>query len=707
MRDQGLVHLLGGGRVAGDGLDPSGQLGIRQEESGSLGRRAGRGLLLLLVGRLLRRLAIDDGRDRTRRLGGSGSGFGGLDLAARADVADARGVVAGRDRQGLLGLGRLLQEVGHRGHPVRRDVLEDLEHLGPSFEVADAELGVPHGLLDQVLARHHQARQPSAVGPLGRGLGLDLLADVGPVDLLGGHRPELLVGLVELHLAVADLERLAVPLAQLLGQPDGVLLGAEDEQGVGRRDDPRPARQVILDEDPEGDRLRLDPERLRRESTRDFQGLLVGAAGHQDPVAGRGRSDALGVEPLPGQADSLDAEIVLGVDLEVEQLGVDHDLLTRQILDHQARGLVVAAGDLERERLLAGQAEAVAPAELEVARAVDRDRRARRRHALGRLRDAINPGRGQLAPGGRRERRVDAFDQGDRAAPDVLLHRAGPAEVLGEGDAGHDRGQLGSEHRLDLDDPRSVAHADLDLGVGDLRGELEVVLAVDQLRDHGRAVADPGLGLGGPLGGRLGERHREDERLAVRDHDLVGERLQGGEGVSRGVIPGGDEPLEGVRCRRRDHREQSDRDRGGDGQQAHPELVARGRHGVAEVALLGVERDLLDRRLDEPARPSLLGIVVGELDHAEQLVADPGVLAGQEPCELLGQALAPDPSIEGIRDDRAGQGDEAEKARARPIRRVPEPVEDVHRQEGRDDAEGRRAGSLDGLDGPDPTTEVV
>ena len=51
------------------------------------------------------------------------------------------------------------------------------------------------------------------------------------------------------------------------------------------------------------------------------------------------------VDALPLDADALDAEIVLGLDLEAEQLGVEHDLLAGQVLAGERRGLVVAAGD--------------------------------------------------------------------------------------------------------------------------------------------------------------------------------------------------------------------------------------------------------------------------------------------------------------------------------------------------------------------------
>ena len=59
------------------------------------------------------------------------------------------------------------------------------------------------------------------------------------------------------------------------------------------------------------------------------------------------------VDALPFHADALDAEIVLGPDLEAEELGVEDHLLSRQVLAGEARRLVLAAVDREGERLLA------------------------------------------------------------------------------------------------------------------------------------------------------------------------------------------------------------------------------------------------------------------------------------------------------------------------------------------------------------------
>ena len=192
----------------------------------------------------------------------------GLAAAPGADLAGRRALVGGRVHGELRGGRRLLQEVGHRGHPVGGDVLEDLEHLGPLLQVADAELGVAHRLPDQVLARDDEARQATAVGPLGVGLVLDPLPVLVAVELLRRELAELLVRLEELPLAVAHLQRLPVPLAQLLGEPDRVLLGVEDVERVGRRVDPGAAREVVLGEDAKRDRLRLDPQRLARRRCR-------------------------------------------------------------------------------------------------------------------------------------------------------------------------------------------------------------------------------------------------------------------------------------------------------------------------------------------------------------------------------------------------------------------------------------------------------
>ena len=106
--------------------------------------------------------------------------------------------------------------------------------------MADAELRIAHRLLNEVFAGDDQVGQPPAVGPLGSGLVLDPPAGLGPVELVGRKGPQLLVGLEELHLPVAHLQRLAMPLAELLGQPDRVLLGVQDVEACRWAN--RPAR---------------------------------------------------------------------------------------------------------------------------------------------------------------------------------------------------------------------------------------------------------------------------------------------------------------------------------------------------------------------------------------------------------------------------------------------------------------------------------
>jgi hypothetical protein len=146
----------------------------------------------------------------------------------------------------------LLQEVGHIRHAVGRDVFEDLQHLGPFFQMANAEFWVPQGLPDQFLAVGGQARKATTIGPLSGRLRLDLPAGLRSIQLLGREQPQLLIGVMELHLAVAHFERLPVPFAHLLGQPDRVLLGAQDMEHIGGRIDPLAARKIVFGKQPHG-----------------------------------------------------------------------------------------------------------------------------------------------------------------------------------------------------------------------------------------------------------------------------------------------------------------------------------------------------------------------------------------------------------------------------------------------------------------------
>ena len=59
------------------------------------------------------------------------------------------------------------------------------------------------------------------------------------------------------------------------------------------------------------------------------------------PLAGVLNDRAL--DSAPFEADPLDAEIVLGLDLEAERLGIEHDLLPGHVFAGQGRRLIVAA----------------------------------------------------------------------------------------------------------------------------------------------------------------------------------------------------------------------------------------------------------------------------------------------------------------------------------------------------------------------------
>ena len=241
-----LLGRLLGGLLAGLGLADDGGDGKPQRRGGGLAllRRSG----CELAWRLLRGFHVDDARH--------GGVAGLLRLAAflaatagrRADLTDRRGIVGPLGRRGdTLGLRGLFQQIGHRRHPVGRDVAQDLEHLGPLVEMADADLRIASGLAEQAFAGLGQIGQPPAVDALGVGLAL---RSAGAFPACRARRAtvarsRLLVSYSR-QLAVADLQRLAMPAGELLGDPDRVLIGVEDEQrvrrGVDRAGDPDNSR---------------------------------------------------------------------------------------------------------------------------------------------------------------------------------------------------------------------------------------------------------------------------------------------------------------------------------------------------------------------------------------------------------------------------------------------------------------------------------
>src|SRR5262245_8366675 len=258
--------------------------------------------------------------------------------------------------------------------------------------MADAQLRVAHRLLDQVFTAHDQIREPSAVGPLGHCLVLDPAAGLCTIELLRRERPQLLIRLEKLQLTVAHLQRLAMPLAELLGEPDRMLFGIEHVESVDRRVDSRSTWEIVLGEDSQLDRLGLDPQRLGRERAADLQRLLVIAAGRENALAPGWRLDDRVFNSLPFHANALDPEVILRLDLEIEHLGIKNDFLPRQSLACERRGLIFPAVDREHERGLALQPEAVSPSKLERSHTVNLRERARDPVPLGLASLAINLG---------------------------------------------------------------------------------------------------------------------------------------------------------------------------------------------------------------------------------------------------------------------------------------------------------------------------
>ena len=90
-----------------------------------------------------------------------------------------RSRLRGIRRQRLAGLCRLLQQVGDARHPVRRDVLQHLQHLGPLFQVPDPQFGIAGRLPQQVFSRRGECRKSPAIRPLGGRLRLQPPERVG------------------------------------------------------------------------------------------------------------------------------------------------------------------------------------------------------------------------------------------------------------------------------------------------------------------------------------------------------------------------------------------------------------------------------------------------------------------------------------------------------------------------------------------------
>ena len=320
------------------------------------------------------------------------------------------------------------------------------------------------------------------------------------------------------------------------------------------------------------------PSDLADERPADLQRFLVLAAGGEDLLSLRRRLDHGALDPLPFHADSLDPEIVLGLDPEVEGLGIEHDLLAGQVLAGQRRRLVVAAVDRQQEGRTPLQAEGVTPAELHGSHPVDLRRRAGHAGTLRLSRLTVDLGRRKVAAGAGDEARGGPLDQRDGPASHVLPLHFLATQVIGEGDVGEDRGQLGTQGRIDLNSLDRVADADLEPAGIDLSRQIELVAPVPQRRGDGMLLAQPGHALARLPDAPLAEPGRNGERLAVRDHELGGQGLQGRERVARRVFPGCDQPPPGIRGRIGAEGQKAKRSGQGNADEPAPEAVPGGGH---------------------------------------------------------------------------------------------------------------------------------
>ena len=259
--DDRLIDLFLGGSLVG--LGRAGLAGQRRHRARcSRGRLARCSCSRVCWPALSSGGCCDDSRSTIAGMADGGFGLSSPGFGRRATIRPTR-ICPAISRRCWLGAAMAtlgawaasFKQVGDRRHPVARDVLQDLEHLGPFFQAGDAELGVAHRLLDQVFAGNRPGPTAGGRWPARRRPGSRSCAGSRAGRALRPARARscLLVSYNCISL-VAHLERLAMPLAQLLGDPDGVLLGVQDIEHVGRRIDPLAAREIILGEQPDAAR---------------------------------------------------------------------------------------------------------------------------------------------------------------------------------------------------------------------------------------------------------------------------------------------------------------------------------------------------------------------------------------------------------------------------------------------------------------------
>ena len=173
---------------------------------------------------------------------------------------------------------RLREQVGHTGHPALGDVGERLDVFGQLLERGRLELRVLECLADEVGPFIHEAVEPAGIRLFGRGLGLEPRPALGREQLLGGQLPQLLVGGEQAHLAIADLARLLAKLLEPGVEHQRVLGPIDHVEHQWRRNRAAAARQVVLGEGPDGDRLRANAQGVGAERGRRVERLHLAAA---------------------------------------------------------------------------------------------------------------------------------------------------------------------------------------------------------------------------------------------------------------------------------------------------------------------------------------------------------------------------------------------------------------------------------------------
>ena len=222
---------------------------------------------------------------------------------------------------------------------------------------------------------------------------------------------------------------------------------------------------------------------------------------------------------------------------------------------------------------------------------------------------------------------VDSLDERDGPAAHVLLLGAVAAQVVGKRDVGDDRGQLGTQRRLDPDSLRRVADADVEPAGIDLRRQLELVLPVPERgrdRDAARRAAPRPRAAARPSSLRAAPRLRTARRARRPSCRATAARPRRCSVACRSR-----EPATAARRSWPRSGQAASRPSGTRGPRAHqpaPQPVPRVGHGGPEVAPACVLGHLLDGGLAQGPRPRLLRIAANQLDDAQQLVADLGVL---------------------------------------------------------------------------------